>query len=183
MHDDCTPAERRKRREARSAKRRAQALALRQQGGTYSSIGLALGVSVARARQLVRKAERLANEPHWHDGLPARAVNLLIISGIAGLPEQEAGEAIAHLSRREALAFPNFGIGALTALVDWLATLSLELRQDDGGRADHGHSSESPAGRQDRSGPQRNFADERRCQYDDLARRASGRWAAARAPG
>src|SRR4029077_1698195 len=45
-----TPAERRIRREARSAALRAQALALRRSGTTYAEIGDALGVSLERAR-------------------------------------------------------------------------------------------------------------------------------------
>ena len=53
------PAERRIRREARSAAFRERALALRQQGWTLAAIGEALGVSTTRAFQIVRKAERL----------------------------------------------------------------------------------------------------------------------------
>jgi hypothetical protein len=50
-------AERRLRREGRSAALRERALALRQAGWTYAAIGQALGVSSTRALQLVRKAE------------------------------------------------------------------------------------------------------------------------------
>jgi len=53
------PAERRIRREARSATLRERALALRQVGWTLANIGQALGVSTTRAFQMVRKAERL----------------------------------------------------------------------------------------------------------------------------
>jgi hypothetical protein len=50
-------AERRLRREGRSAAMRERALALRQAGWTYAAIGQALGVSSTRALQLARKAE------------------------------------------------------------------------------------------------------------------------------
>jgi hypothetical protein len=81
-----TPTDRRIRREARSAALRAQALALRQTGKTYADIGAALGLSLERARQITLKAERLANDPRWHDSLPARAVNLLHIRGLERCP-------------------------------------------------------------------------------------------------
>jgi hypothetical protein len=50
-------AERRLRREGRSAAMRERALALRRVGWTYARIGQALDVSSTRALQLVRKAE------------------------------------------------------------------------------------------------------------------------------
>jgi hypothetical protein len=55
-------AERRIRREARSAILRERALALRQAGWIYADIGMALGVSTTRALQMVRKAQRLISE-------------------------------------------------------------------------------------------------------------------------
>jgi len=74
-----TPTDRRIRREARSAARRAQALALRQSGATYAEIGAALDLSLERARQIVRKAERLANAPRWFDPLPMRGGTVAIL--------------------------------------------------------------------------------------------------------
>jgi hypothetical protein len=62
------PAERRIRREARSATLRERALALRQAGWTLADIGRALGVSATRAYQMARKAERLA---HSKEVVPA----------------------------------------------------------------------------------------------------------------
>jgi hypothetical protein len=56
------PAERRIRREARSATLRERALALRLAGWIYADIGIALGVSMTRALQMVRKAERLISK-------------------------------------------------------------------------------------------------------------------------
>jgi hypothetical protein len=72
-------AERRIRREARSAALRERALALRQAGWTFTSIGIALGVSTTRALQIVRKAERLIAQrvterdasPENEEGAPA----------------------------------------------------------------------------------------------------------------
>ena len=125
-----TPAERRIRREARSAALRQQALALRQSGATYAAIGAALGLSLERGRQIVRKAERLANDPHWYDSLPARAVNLLHIAGLTELPEPEAAAAVAQLTRRELLATPNFGKGAAAAIAAWLARHGLTLKAE-----------------------------------------------------
>jgi hypothetical protein len=123
-----TPTDRRIRREARSAALRAQALALRQTGKTYADIGAALGLSLERARQITLKAERLANDPRWHDSLPARAVNLLHIRGLDALPEIEAAVAIARISRRELLATSNFGRVACDAVVAWLARHGLTLK-------------------------------------------------------
>jgi len=62
------PAERRIRREERSATLRKRALALRQAGWTLARIGQALGVSTTRALQMVRKAERLMSESN--EGAP-----------------------------------------------------------------------------------------------------------------
>jgi hypothetical protein len=65
------PAERRIRREARSATLRERAWALRRAGWTLSNIGQALGVSPTRAFQMVRKAERLhlINRPNEEGAL------------------------------------------------------------------------------------------------------------------
>jgi DNA-directed RNA polymerase sigma subunit (sigma70/sigma32) len=62
MHDD-TPAARRIRREAHSAAQRERALALREAGWTYAAIAQVLGVSLERARQITKKAERLSRSP------------------------------------------------------------------------------------------------------------------------
>jgi hypothetical protein len=128
--------ERRILREADSAKRRARALALRRGGATYAAIGAELGVCLERARQIARKADRLANAPHWYDPLPMRARNFLVINGLAGLPEVEAAQAITRLTRRELLAFPNFGIGALNALEDWLGDHGLQFEEKPTGGSD-----------------------------------------------
>jgi hypothetical protein len=66
------PAERRIRREARSATLRERALALRQAGWTYAAIGRALGVSTTRALQMTRKAERLIRECSNEEGAPSQ---------------------------------------------------------------------------------------------------------------
>jgi Sigma-70, region 4 len=122
------PADRRIFREARSAALRAQALALRQSGATYADIGAALGLSLERARQIVRKAERLANNPRWFDPLPMRAQTFLHNAGLTALPETGAAVAVAQLTRRELLAKPNFGRVACDALVAWLARHGLTLK-------------------------------------------------------
>lgn len=62
--------ERRIRRETRSAILRERALALHQAGWTYAAIGVALGLSLTRAFQLVRKAKRLMNEGALSQGRP-----------------------------------------------------------------------------------------------------------------
>jgi hypothetical protein len=123
-----TPAERRIRREARSAALRAQALALRQDGASYAEIGQKLGVSLERARQIVRKAERLTNSPRLFDPLPMRAQTFLHNAGLTALPETEAANAVAQLSRREILSAPNIGKGATAAVAAWLARRGLTLR-------------------------------------------------------
>ena len=125
---NSTPTDRRIRREARSAALRAQALALRHAGVTYASIGAVLGLSLERARQIVRKGERLANDPRWFDPLPMRAQTFLHNVGLTELPEPEAAAAIARLTRRELLATPNFGRVACDAVVAWLARHGLTLR-------------------------------------------------------
>src|SRR5262245_45888180 len=116
-----TPRERRLRREARSAAMRERALALRQTAATYAAIGLKFGLSRARAQEIVRKAERLINDPRWYDRLPMRAQNFLHNVNLAVLPEIEAATAIARLSRRELLSAPNIGRGAADAIAAWLA--------------------------------------------------------------
>jgi len=119
--------ERRIRREARSATLRERALALHRAGESYRSIGRVLGVSLARARQIVRKAERLARNPHWYDALPQRPVSFLRNQGWDALSEIEAARAVARLSRRDLLSTLNFGHVSLDALCDWLARHDLTL--------------------------------------------------------
>jgi len=126
----ASPAERRIRREARSATLRDRALALRRAGESYRSVGRVLGVSAERARQIVRKAERLANAPRWYDGLPQRAINLLKAYRLDDLPEIDAARAVARLSRRDLLSIPNFGHVSLDALCDWLARRGLTLSSE-----------------------------------------------------
>jgi hypothetical protein len=131
MHDRIpisTPTERRIRREARSAALRAQALALRQSGATYAAIANALGLSVGRAVQIVRRGERLVLSPRWYDSLPMRVQTFLHNAGLAELPQTDAAAAVARLSRRELLATPNFGKGAAVAVTAWLARHELALR-------------------------------------------------------
>jgi len=126
---NLTPAERRIRREARSAALRDLALALRQGGKTFAIIGQELGLSLERARQIVKKAERLANAPRWFDPLPMRAQTFLHNMNLTALPEIEAAIAVARLSRRELLAAPNIGRGAADAIAAWLAGHGLKLRE------------------------------------------------------
>jgi hypothetical protein len=121
-----TPAERRIRREARSATLRERAWALRQAGSTFARIGQALGVSTTRAAQIVRKAERLSRNPHWSHVLPARARHLLQIHGWDQLDEIAAALRVAQLPRRELMNAPNFGRVACDALLAWLTALGFE---------------------------------------------------------
>src|SRR5262249_4717322 len=118
---NLTPAERRIRREARSAALRDLALALRQGGKTFAIIGQELGLSLERARQIVKKAERLANAPRWYDNLPSRAIGILYARGLLDCPEHEAALALAQVSTRELMQTPNFGQVSLNALRAWLA--------------------------------------------------------------
>ena len=115
--------ERRIRREAEATAQRAKALALRRAGATYDAIGAALGgLSSTRAQQIVRKAERLANDPRWYDKLPMRAQTFLYGVGLADLAEIDAVTAVAKLSQRELLSHHNnVGKGAVAALAEWLA--------------------------------------------------------------
>jgi hypothetical protein len=125
-----TPTERRIRREARSATLRERAPALRRAGWTLTAIGHALGISLARAHQIVKKAERLSRDPHWYDALPARAQGLLHARGLVSLPEIEAARAVAQLSRRELMRMPNFGSVACAAIIAWLSRQGLELSEE-----------------------------------------------------
>jgi hypothetical protein len=124
-----SPTQRRIRRETQSAALRERAFALRQAGATYVAIGHELGISLERARQIVRKAERLILHPRWYDRLPQRAVGLLYALGLLDRPEFEAAHALAQLSARELMRTPNFGRTSLTALRDWLAGHGLKLRE------------------------------------------------------
>jgi hypothetical protein len=133
MHDripKSTPGERRLRREAHSAALRDRALVLRQTGATYAAIGGVLGVSLERARQIVKRAERLTYHPRWCDGLPTRVQTFLQNMDLAARPEIDAVIAVAQLSRRELLGIPNFGVGACAAVVAWLAGHGLKLRPE-----------------------------------------------------
>jgi hypothetical protein len=105
-------------------------LALRQGGATYAEIGDALGLSLERARQIVLKARRLTDDPHWYDALPMRAQTFLHIHDLAELPEREAAIAVARLTRRELLAAPNVGKGAVAAITDWLDRHGLESQPE-----------------------------------------------------
>jgi hypothetical protein len=123
---DTTPTSRRLRAEELAAERRARALALRQSGLTLRAVGRALDVSVEQARQMVLRANRL---PHWRDALSARAINMLRQRELADLDELEAARAIAELGRREVLATPNFGKGAIADVDAWLERCGLKWRQ------------------------------------------------------
>lgn len=123
-----SPTERRLRREAHTAERRAQALAMRQGGATYAAIGRAFGISLERARRLTAEAERLTNNPRFYDCLPMRAQHFLRIADLIELPEIEAAQAVAQLTRRELMDRPNFGRVAADAIVVWLAKHGLNLR-------------------------------------------------------
>jgi hypothetical protein len=125
-----TPAERRVQREIRSAELRARALALRQAGKSYAAIGRALDVSPARAAQMVGKAERLRDDPHWWDDLPARAQYFLYDHDLTSASELDAAHAVAQRSRRELMRRPNFGNDACTAIIAWLARHGLKLRPE-----------------------------------------------------
>lgn len=130
MRDRTTSAERRRRREARSAAVREKALALRNGGATYQEIGAALGLSSSRVAQIIAKAKRLVQRPQWHSRLTARGLNLLAVRGLANLPEIEAARAISALSRRELMSEPNIGRGACDALYAWLRARGLALRNE-----------------------------------------------------
>lgn len=95
-----TPTERRIRREARSETLRERALALRQAGLTYAAIGGVLGVSLERARRIIKKAERLRDQPRWHDKLPTRAQTFLQNMDLAARSEIDAARAVALLRAR-----------------------------------------------------------------------------------
>ena len=74
------------------------------------------------------KAERLILRPRWYDCLPARVQNVLHNAGLTALPEAEAANAVARLSRRELLAARNIGRAAADAIAAWLADHGLMLR-------------------------------------------------------
>jgi hypothetical protein len=114
-------AQRRIRREEQAAAQRERALALRRIGMTFAAIGEELGVRLERARQIVRRAEWRANNPHWYDDLPVRAQNFLHNARLTALPETEAATAVARLSRRELMRVPNVGLAVADALSAWLA--------------------------------------------------------------
>lgn len=145
------------RREAEAADRRAQALALRREGATYAAIGRTLGVSQTRAKQIVDRAAWQASNPHRVQ-LPMRAANFLKLEGFLDLTEADAAAAVAKLTRREVLAHPNVGKGAVAALADWLAL--------------HGHTfSEDAVERRKRSNspPYDNHLDEARTAHSATA--------------
>jgi hypothetical protein len=122
-------AEQRIRREARTATLRERAVALRAAGWTLARIGVVLGVSATRVGQLLRKAKRLQDQPHWSDALPMRAQNYLIRGrGLDGLAETDAARAIAQFSYRQLLEIPNIGPAACAAVIAWLESHGLALQ-------------------------------------------------------
>jgi len=104
-----------------------QVLTLRQRGATYAEIGHEFGLSKTRVRQIALRA----GNRHWQDQLPGRVRTFLHNMNLSALPETEAADAIARLSRRELLAAPNIGRGAVDAIAAWLGDhghkLQLEL--------------------------------------------------------
>jgi hypothetical protein len=129
-HDPLAYAVRRRAREAISAGRRAYALSLREHGATRAQIAAALALSRTRVGQILANAEHLAAQPRWHRQFPARALNFLIIRGLADLPENQAATVVAKFTRRELLDQPNLGRGAVGALTAWLAMHALAPRDD-----------------------------------------------------
>jgi hypothetical protein len=125
----ATSADRRRARESLSAGKRAYALSLRKHGATLVQIGTALALSPTRVGQLLAKAEHLAAQPRWHRQFPARALNFLIVRDLAGKPEIEAAEALARLTRKELKEAPGLGKDAIGALIAWLATHGMALRE------------------------------------------------------
>jgi hypothetical protein len=127
-----TPTQRRIRREAQAAARRAQALALREVGKSYRQIGQELGVCRERARQIVLRTRRREQNLHWSDCLSTRAQHLLRYLqepiNLLTLSETEAARAVAPYSRYELLMWPNFGKVACASIIDWLARHNLHLR-------------------------------------------------------
>jgi hypothetical protein len=132
MADRSTPRERRLRREAVGASKRAYALTLRHAGATFAAIGKTLGLSLEGARRLVLIAEHRAARPSWHNALNnTRALHLLRLRGLDTLPEIQAALAVSKLSRRDLLGEPNFGRGALEAVTCWLAANGTALSGED----------------------------------------------------
>jgi hypothetical protein len=128
---ETTSSQRRVRREQRSAKQRAKAMALRADDATLEEIGDALAVCPSRAAQILAKAKWLASRPQWHNGLNnTRALNFLRLCGLAELPEAEAAAAVSQFTRRELMNAPNLGKVAIGALAAWLERLGLTLRDE-----------------------------------------------------
>jgi len=85
--------------------RHKKALKMRMDGKTYKEIGIALSVSVCRAREIVKKEERRITKPRdWTTGLSTRTINALKNSGITS-----EDEAIKFLLSGNALEAQNFG--------------------------------------------------------------------------
>jgi hypothetical protein len=114
--------------------RYADALKLRKSGETYKSIGLKLGVSVSRARQIVSKAENITRRKkslEWTKGLDTKLANTLIGEGFKS--KKEVREAI--LNKRIGLNPAStkgtvFGIGPkyFEVLSEWVG-VHLEKNQ------------------------------------------------------
>ena len=160
-----TPAERRRYAEAFAAARRAQALLLRRSGFRFHEIGVALGVTLERARCITYDAERRASHPRWYDELPQRAVARLGKLGLLDRPEPEAACAVARLSARELLQTPNFGRTSLAALRAWLAGHGLKLRQASTLSNESAPEWERPHGSHSNQGPVQTGRNETPCPY------------------
>jgi hypothetical protein len=126
----ATSADRHSAREALSAGKRAYALSLRQHGATQAQIAAALALSSTRVGQLLAKAEQLAAQPRWHRQFPARALNFLIVRGLAEKSEGEAARMLAQLTIQDLRETPNLGKDAIAALAAWLAGHGLTWRHE-----------------------------------------------------
>jgi hypothetical protein len=109
-----------------------QALSLREGGAKLSEVGQALGVSVSRARMMIKSAERhrsmvRADRPMGQ--LPIRAYNILVAAlGKRRGSDFTRQEVATTITLRQLKDINNCGAGTINAIRRWLQQDDLDLR-------------------------------------------------------
>lgn len=91
------------------------ALQMRRSGKKLHEIGLALGISTTRARQLIARAEFIESQAVWAEGLPSRYVTALVARGLTSRAAVEAAIADGSLAR-----LPGIGKECYATVLEWL---------------------------------------------------------------
>jgi transposase len=102
-------------RQLRAMERRLAALEMREQGMKYREVGKKLGVSAARAAQLVMHAQAEKENPRgWDAGIPTALRNVMSKAGI-----ESRDDALSWIPTLDANAIGGIGMKRLKELREW----------------------------------------------------------------